>query len=153
MFVLVVCIILGCFSKHYSNNVICSLAIVIYLLCDAVQCRVSAAVVCVAGLLKGNFRISQDSHPVIECRVLPHKWIVCASWPFCSYVSESQLWVTHNLYVFRMEALAAYIEMLVMVRRQYWYLCAIHTPTTLGILATSPKSCIILMRFDCGREI
>ena len=91
------------------------------------------------GFLKGNFRTSHDFHPVIECRVLPHKWIVCASRPFCSYFCESQLWVTHNLYVHCMEALAADIEMLIMVRRQYWYLCAIHTPHNIRYISHLPK--------------
>ena len=56
-----------------------------------------------------------------------------------AYFCESQLWVTHNLYVHCMEALAADIEMLIMVRRQYWYLCAIHTPHNIRHISHLPK--------------
>ena len=55
-------------------------------------------------------------HSVIEGSVLPHKGIMRASWPFCHNVSHSQLWVTHNLYVYCTEDLAAYIEMLIIMR-------------------------------------
>jgi len=42
----------------------CVSVAVIYFLCDAVHCRVSAAIASVAGLLKGKTRTAQGSDPM-----------------------------------------------------------------------------------------